>query len=98
MRNVYDSNIGPLTLHETPAVETWINPFPAMRKINSASGFNIILNEAIAGGLPRLDGRPGCMIAVRPGVNMVPDQILEDPFFKKFVTAGQVTVSADHPT
>jgi hypothetical protein len=98
VRKIYDSNIGPVTLYENPAVMAFM-PTPTMRKINSLTGFNITLNEAIAGALPRPDGRPGCMIAIRPGANMVPESVLEHPFFEKFVATGQVTVSAaDHPT
>jgi hypothetical protein len=61
-----------------------------MRKISSATAFNIILNEAIAGGLPRPDGRPGCMIAVRPGINMIPDD-LEHWYLQSHIDAGSVT-------
>ena len=64
-----------------------------MRKILAATGFNVILNEALPGGLSRADGRPGCMIAIRPGANMVPDELLEHHYLRSFIDAGAVTLS-----
>jgi hypothetical protein len=69
-----------------------------VRKIRSTTGFNIILNKAVAGGGPRPDGRPGCMIAIRRGANMVPEELLEHHYLRSFVDAGAVTLSAvDEP-
>jgi hypothetical protein len=64
-----------------------------MRRILSATGFNVILNEALAGGLPRADGRPGCMIAIRPGANVVPDELLEHHYLRTFIDTGAVILS-----
>jgi hypothetical protein len=63
-----------------------------VRKIRSATGFNIILNERVQGGQPRPDGRTGCMIVIRPGVNIVPDELLEHDYLRSFIDAGAVTV------
>jgi hypothetical protein len=63
-----------------------------VRKILSATGFNVILNEAGDGGQPRADGRPGCMIAIRPGANLVPDELLEHHYLRAYIDAGLVTV------
>ena len=63
-----------------------------MRRILSAVGFNVILNEALAGGRPRPDGRPGCMIAILPGANVVPDELLEHRYLRSFIDAGLVTM------
>jgi hypothetical protein len=63
-----------------------------VRKIRSTTGFNIILNETIAGGLPRPDGRPGCLITIRPGANVVPDELLDHYYLKSFIDAGSVTL------
>jgi hypothetical protein len=69
-----------------------------VRKIRSSTGFNIILNEAVAGGLPRADGRPGCMIVIRPGVNIVPTELFEHSYLRTFIDAGAVTLSdVDEP-
>jgi hypothetical protein len=69
-----------------------------MRKIRSATTFSIILNEVIAGGLPRPDGRPGCMIAVRPGLNLVPDELLDHPYLRVHIDGGTVTLAdVDEP-
>jgi len=69
-----------------------------MRRILSASSFNVILNEALAGGLPRPDGRPGCMIAIRPGANLIPDELLEHRYLRSFVDTGAVTITeVDEP-
>jgi hypothetical protein len=69
-----------------------------VRKILSATAFNVVLNETIAGGLPRADGRPGCMIAIRPGANMVPDELLEQPYLRSHLDAGSVTLpDVDEP-
>jgi hypothetical protein len=63
-----------------------------MRKILSATAFNMILNEVIHGGAPRPDGRPGCMIAIRPGANMVPDELIEHHYLKSYIDADLVTL------
>jgi hypothetical protein len=63
-----------------------------MRKVRSTTGFNIVLNETIAGGLPRQDGRLGCMIVIRPGANMIPDELLEHHYLQSFIDAGSVTL------
>jgi hypothetical protein len=69
-----------------------------MRKIRATTGFNVILNEMIAGGLPRPDGMPGCMIAIRPGVNVVPDELLEHFYLKSHIDSGSVTLcDVDEP-
>jgi len=69
-----------------------------MRKIRSATFFNIVLGTLIEGGLPRPDGRPGCMIAIRPGANMVPDELLEHHYLKSYIDAGSVTLhDVDEP-
>jgi hypothetical protein len=69
-----------------------------VRKILSATAFNVVLNEVIAGGLPRADGRPGCMIAIRPGANMVPDELLEHSYLRSHLDAGSVTLpDVDEP-
>jgi hypothetical protein len=69
-----------------------------VRKIHSSTGFNIILNEIVDGGAPRPDGRPGCMITIRPGVNVVPDELLEHPYLLSYIDAGSVTLhDVDEP-
>jgi hypothetical protein len=69
-----------------------------MRKIRSSTAFNVILNETVAGGAPRPDGRPGCMIAIRSGANMVPDELLEHHYLQAYIDAGLVTLrDVDEP-
>jgi hypothetical protein len=69
-----------------------------VRKIRSSTGFNITLNETIAGGLPRPDGRIGCMVVIRPGANMVPDELLNHHYLRSFIDAGAVTLhDVDEP-
>jgi hypothetical protein len=69
-----------------------------MRKIRSATFFNIVLGTLIEGGLPRPDGRPGCVIAIRPGINLVPDELIEHPYLRSHIDAGLVTLpDVDEP-
>lgn len=69
-----------------------------MRKIRSTTGFNVILNEVVAGGLPRPDGQKGCMIAIRPGANLVPHELLEHFYLRSYIDAGLVTLpDVDEP-
>src|SRR5260370_35980830 len=63
-----------------------------VRKIRSTTAFNVILNEAVAGGLPRPDGMRGCMVTIRPGINLVPDELLDHPYLRSYIAAGAVTV------
>jgi hypothetical protein len=69
-----------------------------VRKIRSTTGFNVILNKALEGGLPRADGRPGCMIVIRLGVNMVPTELVEHSYLRAYIDAGLVAVpDVDEP-
>jgi hypothetical protein len=78
-----------------------------MAVINSAVSFNVLFGTVSDNGIdpivvpgsgPRPDGRPGCMITVRPGINLVPDELLEHHYLQTFIDAGAVTLSdVDEP-
>lgn len=66
--------------------------------IFSHTAFSIFLNEAIAGGAPRPDGRKGCVIRIRPGFNSIADEVLLHHYLRAYLDAGLVTVhDAEEP-
>jgi hypothetical protein len=66
--------------------------------IFSHTAFSIVLNEAIAGGAPRPDGRPGCVVHIKPGFNSIADAVFQHHYLKSYIADGLVTLpDVDEP-